>query len=284
MRPYGHSEWTDHTSYSNSYNWTNLQYGTKYEYRVKVKCHGGSWTGFSGIYSFSTPAHHYGGCTAPYSSEFNAIPIQWDVFHIYIYVPQVKFTTAVRLSGSTQWYEHTTYNTNKIGWGNLAANSKYEYMVKRQCSDGTWSSWSSIKSFWTGSGSGSYADKEAVGGPIAIEQTPITEVSNNVKGGSTSDQETTDFGGVVDEVLNATPAVDGLQVFPNPARNFVNIMGAIEGSDLMIIDMQGRTVLRQAETTGSDKIDIQGLENGMYHLKVVNNNGILESRRIVIMR
>ena len=52
----------------------------------------------------------------------------------------------------------------------------------------------------------------------------------------------------------------------------------------MIIDMQGRVVLDQVKTSEVDKIDVHGLENGMYHLQVISNNGILESRRIVIMR
>jgi len=186
------------------------------------------------------------------------------------------------LSGGSEWYEHTTYNTDKIGWGNLAANSKYEYMVKRQCADGTWSPWSSIKSFWTGSGA--YANAANVGEPLAIEQNALSEKSSDSRVGSSTDSGSPDFGSVTSEALNTNSTGDALQVFPNPAKNYINIVGSSEGSDLMIIDMQGRVVLDQVKTSGVDKIDVHGLENGMYHLQVVSNNGILESRRIVIMR
>lgn len=65
-----------------------------------------------------------------------------------------------------------------------------------------------------------------------------------------------------------------LTVYPNPARNFVNInCNEINGhSRLVVTDLSGKTVLQQNLSLGLNKVDISKLSKGMYILLVTNNN------------
>jgi hypothetical protein len=60
-------------------------------------------------------------------------------------------------------------------------------------------------------------------------------------------------------------------LYPNPSNNFININGDnIKIKNVSIIDLSGRVVLNSSSTS---KIDILGLNNGIYILKITPVNG-----------
>ncbi|MDR2802379.1 MAG: T9SS type A sorting domain-containing protein [Prevotellaceae bacterium] len=85
-------------------------------------------------------------------------------------------------------------------------------------------------------------------------------------------------------------AVQNVTVFPNPARDVVNIRYETENeSDVMpaacridLFDMSGRFVRTFTTTNGS--FSIQGLENGLYLLRIFEDNQIKATRKILVQR
>ncbi len=74
------------------------------------------------------------------------------------------------------------------------------------------------------------------------------------------------------------PSIAGIQVFPNPAKDFLEIqVGQVSGGDpslqLRLTDTMGRTV-RQMEidsSSRSHRLDVSTLANGMYYVKIEND-------------
>ncbi|MEN8115337.1 MAG: T9SS type A sorting domain-containing protein [Bacteroidota bacterium] len=64
---------------------------------------------------------------------------------------------------------------------------------------------------------------------------------------------------------------DQLKIYPNPARSTLNISGINYEHDVDIIDLTGRTILKQTNIK-SERIDISTLIPGIYILKVGHNN------------
>jgi hypothetical protein len=85
---------------------------------------------------------------------------------------------------------------------------------------------------------------------------------------------------IIDEDLGNSVAeiqvVNDLKIFPNPVRDFANVqfeMNARRDVALSIYDITGRNVLNAANVMGvngfnSLKIDVSGLNNGVYFLKI----------------
>jgi putative hemolysin len=257
LKQHGTSHWQDKITTNNYHHWTGLHYNTKYEYKVKVKCHSGSWTGWSDSYWFTTHDHHGYGCSAPYGSEFNAYQQDYNHFRIYLYAAFTSWSSQIRVFGTYEWAEHTT-SANNIGWGNLHPNTKYEYRVRRSCADGTKSDWSAIKTFWTGTGSSFASGRASESGPLLLEE------STGLQGTKSS-------------------ALTEIEMFPNPASTRVTIYGVLEDSEIVVLDMQGRVLTRKI-LGGDHNLDVQTLDNGIYQLLLVDRKGQLHTKRLAILK
>lgn len=62
--------------------------------------------------------------------------------------------------------------------------------------------------------------------------------------------------------------MDKLSVYPNPAQSIVNISNAPLGTNIKLLDLQGRELISQKVTTENAELYIQALPQGMYLLKV----------------
>jgi hypothetical protein len=258
LKEHGSSNWQDHVSSQNYHNWTNLHYNTKYEYKVKVKCHNGTWTGWSGSYYFTTHNHSGYGCSAPASSEFHAQQQAYNIFRIYLYAPFTSWTSQIRVFGNYEWSGHTT-SANNMGWGNLDPDTKYEYRVKRSCADGSQSDWSIIKTFWTGTGSEISSGRPSGNVPLAFGKSGSN--SNAVK---TSDENT-------------------IEIFPNPASSLVSIVGVPKNTEIVLVDMHGKVLIRKVLGERED-LDIHALDNGIYQVLMVDGNGQLQTKRLTVLK
>jgi hypothetical protein len=62
-----------------------------------------------------------------------------------------------------------------------------------------------------------------------------------------------------------------LQVFPNPAKDFVTVAGLQAQSTLQIFSMEGKLMLRQKTNAQSILLNVQQLAKGTYTIMVTNN-------------
>ncbi|MDP3930035.1 MAG: LamG-like jellyroll fold domain-containing protein, partial [Bacteroidota bacterium] len=73
------------------------------------------------------------------------------------------------------------------------------------------------------------------------------------------------------------------QMFPNPAQNSVNIIGLPLGSNIRLVDLHGKEILKQLVEQAEINIETNELANGVYVVWVENGNQV-ESRKLVINR
>jgi hypothetical protein len=63
-------------------------------------------------------------------------------------------------------------------------------------------------------------------------------------------------------------------LYPNPAQTVLNLVSNEKISSYQIITIDGRIIKQDRNISLSQQIDIRSLANGIYYLKVTNNNGI----------
>ncbi len=253
LRPYGSNAWIDYETSHDHHGWNNLHHHTKYEYKVKVKCHSGLWTSWSPIMHFTTHDHYGSHCSAPGYYDFAAYQSTYNLFKIHNYSAALKFTSAIRIAGG-EWWQHTS-SSHIIGWGNLEPNTMYEYRIKRQCTDGSMSDWSVIKTFWTGSAP-MYGPSSS-GDPVTIE---VPEAVQEI----------------------STQSVEML-LYPSPASDFFSVAGLPAEAEIRIMDMQGQSLLSRTLNQSSSQVDIQGLENGLYQVLYIDPQGVRHTKKLIVI-
>ncbi|MBI3509273.1 MAG: T9SS type A sorting domain-containing protein [Bacteroidetes bacterium] len=72
-------------------------------------------------------------------------------------------------------------------------------------------------------------------------------------------------------------------VFPNPANDVVNIFAG-ENSEITIVDMQGRVVMRKNIPAGKNEIDIAEFSEGIYFLIMRNGNKMEEEKLLIVSK
>lgn len=68
-----------------------------------------------------------------------------------------------------------------------------------------------------------------------------------------------------------------VNVFPNPARDFVNI-DTPDGSEIRIVDMLGHELLRNEATNNNERLDVSGFESGIYFIQVIHEGNAATMR------
>ncbi len=88
---------------------------------------------------------------------------------------------------------------------------------------------------------------------------------------------------VVDQVSLTDLGVEfGLEIYPNPTRDNVNIyFTKIENLSVSIFDAQGKLVLSNNIIQSGDQIDMSKFDNGIYTLKMIDENQHSIIRRII---
>jgi hypothetical protein len=74
--------------------------------------------------------------------------------------------------------------------------------------------------------------------------------------------------------INETSKNNAIKIYPNPSSSIINIDCNEHFSTIRIIDIQGKMVLQSNQKT----IDINGLEDGIYVVQVLTENGVLNSK------
>ena len=98
-------------------------------------------------------------------------------------------------------------------------------------------------------------------------------------------QGTTQVGLTVDyDVVIGMNQVDAdkIQIYPNPASSIVRIENAAE-ADLVLFNSLGEVVLEKRKISNEQTMNISGLSNGVYHLKLYKNKSIV-SRQLLVQK
>jgi hypothetical protein len=77
----------------------------------------------------------------------------------------------------------------------------------------------------------------------------------------------------VDEFAKA-----GIKMYPNPAKNYLNVTGLKDNAVVKVINAAGQQVSVQNATTNAMRINVQSLSKGMYMLRVETDGKVLSSR------
>ena len=89
---------------------------------------------------------------------------------------------------------------------------------------------------------------------------------------------------IEDEFESLNNSQNILQVFPNPAQNYIKLEGdKIEEGILNIFDQQGQLVLK-TEIENTNWIDISNLQNGIYFINYQTDSIITDTQKMIILR
>lgn len=83
----------------------------------------------------------------------------------------------------------------------------------------------------------------------------------------------------VDENLSEA----GIQMYPNPARDRLNVITREANSEVMLMDAMGRIVFSGTFIEKSVKLDVSDLSQGMYYLRIRDSKGLV-SGAVSVMR
>ena len=127
-----------------------------------------------------------------------------------------------------------------------------------------------------------YTADYSVRGPyfqIAIEADLDCEVGGSASGARVAQGESN----LIKSNIINTLEVDALQLFPVPAKEYVNVMFKEDGSDyqLKMFDVKG-AVRYQATVDEAVQIPVNSLTPGLYTISLINASGKAESRHIVV--
>ena len=84
-------------------------------------------------------------------------------------------------------------------------------------------------------------------------------------------------------ILNVTGDIKELNIFPNPAKDYIRLSGLTEVNEgtLKIIDVNGAVVLSKSVNNLNDLIDISSLNSGSYFIMLETKNGRYSQKLLV---
>lgn len=71
-----------------------------------------------------------------------------------------------------------------------------------------------------------------------------------------------------------------IKVFPNPAKDIINIVNA-DNSDIYIYNITGQQVYSQIPSGNEEVVDLSGLSDGLYLIKILNKKSVYNSMFII---
>ncbi|MFW2374949.1 MAG: RICIN domain-containing protein, partial [Cellulophaga baltica] len=79
---------------------------------------------------------------------------------------------------------------------------------------------------------------------------------------------------IVPAAANLTVSTMALKVFPNPAQEYLKIVGVSSGDELKIRDMSGIVLKAIPVTSDEELISLDGLKSGMYIISVAGKESL----------
>ncbi|MGY5355930.1 T9SS type A sorting domain-containing protein [Wenyingzhuangia sp. IMCC45467] len=238
----------------------------------------------SGIFDEPTPA----------ISEDNYLVKYFDrIFTTETYSTRFVANAAIPAGEGVVFKVADIYNPIKI--------SEFKYSIRNAQKEGYSSLWkieaSNDNSTWTDVGGGSFT-------PIQDGNADVTEETKNVNTNNiayryyrmvlaeefpvesnTGFIEFQEANFTVTETTLSSTNINtlekGLNIYPNPTSNVINIsnINEIEISDITLIDVTGNVLYNSNTTT---PINVQNLNNGIYILKITATSGNILTKKIIV--
>lgn len=73
-------------------------------------------------------------------------------------------------------------------------------------------------------------------------------------------------------------------VYPNPSSGTITINNVEAGATVELLDLSGKRVFVNTLKTGSQKLDIRSLPNGLYIFKLNENDGVIKTGRLSLLK
>lgn len=90
-------------------------------------------------------------------------------------------------------------------------------------------------------------------------------------------------GGIVYSSVEMIPGSnETLVVYPNPAKTSLQITGTRTGAQIIITDLQGRTIYQHTANSNSVSVDVQQWRKGYYLLRVVGTGSKTDAQKFVV--
>lgn len=78
--------------------------------------------------------------------------------------------------------------------------------------------------------------------------------------------------------VSEVDAANTISIYPNPTKDFINVQSEKEIKSLQLISVEGKVIQKNLNST---KINLNGLPNGIYFLKVELSNGRIQFEKVV---
>ena len=72
-----------------------------------------------------------------------------------------------------------------------------------------------------------------------------------------------------------------LEIYPNPAKDYILVEYAGKSSEIFIYNLQGELVKKLEITSEKNKVNVSSFKSGIYVLKLTNENGIYQRKLII---
>lgn len=84
----------------------------------------------------------------------------------------------------------------------------------------------------------------------------------------------------VEETVSTEKRVldDKIKVYPNPVQDLIKVSGLSLGSDITLLDIDGKILLKQSSDKETEILDISKYENGVYILKIENKEAYFSEK------
>lgn len=86
------------------------------------------------------------------------------------------------------------------------------------------------------------------------------------------------YGELITGIEDQKQSITEIIIYPNPAKDKMNIQGIESASTLMIYDINGKQIHTQSIKPDDISVSVQSLARGMYILKIINQKGVYFSK------
>jgi hypothetical protein len=82
--------------------------------------------------------------------------------------------------------------------------------------------------------------------------------------------------------INDVNFSDNVQVFPNPAKNVINVVSDLNVKSITLVNYVGQTVYNQIVNGNRFQINVSDYVSGMYFVRIETTQGTIITKRITV--
>lgn len=93
--------------------------------------------------------------------------------------------------------------------------------------------------------------------------------------------------GIVNTGVGKLNAISGIKMAPNPSEGWINLLfpGVVKSATLQVFDISGKCVfVKDYSNTENERVSLQELNNGIYFIHVVDENGNVFQQKLILAK